>query len=213
MTLIELFIYFGYLLLSLNTFIFFKSYRKSSIAFKVFAYYLLIILIIQITSTIIKKLGFYNLFLSHYYFVGQFILLSLFFKQVLQKKIQKKIITSTLTIILITTGIYYAIYPSNYFKFNVFEIVLTSIPLIVYCFFFFIQRIEGSNKKFVYIVSGFFLYILCSTLLFITGNIRADIKKMIWYANAILYIVYQALIFIEWYKHFRKKELLVKKIV
>lgn len=207
MSLFEILADLGIIFLMINTFLYFKSYKLLFIAFKIFFFYLLAILIVQLITRYTRILHIDNLYISHYYFVGQFILLSLFFKQVLHNKIQKKIITSALTIILITTGIYYAIYPSNYFKFNVFEIVLTSIPLIVYCFFFFIQRIEGSNKKFIYVVAGFFLYILCSTLLFITGNIRADIKKMIWYANAILYIVYQTLIFIEWYKHFRNKSI------
>jgi len=123
--------------------------------------------------------------------------------------LQKKIITFGLFIVLISLGIYYIIYPSNYYKFNIFEIIITSVPLLVYSFFFFIQKIEDADKKYIYIVSGFFLYLLCSTLLFTTGNIKAEIKKIIWHTNAILYMVYQVLIFIEWYKNFRKKELVI----
>jgi hypothetical protein len=106
---------------------------------------------------------------------------------------------------LFALGVYYFLEPSNYYRFNIFEIILTSVPLIVYCLLFFIQRIDGEKRKFIYITSGFFLYILCSTLLFTTGNISSEIKNFIWYTNAILYIVYQVLIFVEWYKHFRKK--------
>jgi hypothetical protein len=173
-------------------------------AFKIFSYYLLTILIIQLTAKYLRSNNINNIYLSHYYFIGQFIFLSLFFKQLLKNTLQKKITTFGLFIVLITLVIYYILNPLNYYKFNIFEIIATSIPLIVYSFFFFVQKIEDSNKKYIYIVSGFFLYITCSTLLFTTGNIAAEIKKMIWYSNATLYIVYQVLIFIEWYKNFRK---------
>jgi hypothetical protein len=107
--------------------------------------------------------------------------------------------------VLIPLGIYYSLYPANYYKFNAFEIVITSLPLMAYSFLFFIQKMEGSDRKFIYIISGFFLYILCSTLLFTVGNIESRIIKLIWYSNTVLYIIYQVLIFIEWYKNFREK--------
>ena len=198
--------YIGEFILFLNLLIYFKSYRKKPIAFKLFCTYLLLAFIIEVIITFYFEKGENNIHISHYYFIGQFILLSLFFKHILKKSIQKKIINIILTIVLIALGIYYSMHPSNYYKFNIFEIALTSIPLIIYCFFFFIQKIEGSDKRFIYIVSGFFLYILCSTLLFTTGNITAGIKRIIWISNAMLYIVYQVLIFVEWYKNFRKKE-------
>ena len=208
MSLIHYIIYSGYLLLGINIILFFKSYRNRSVAFKIFTYYLLIILIIQICSTYLRINKTPNIFLSHYYFVGQFILLSLFFKEILLKDILKKIIFSTLIIILISVGIYYIIYPQDYYKFNTIEILITSIPLIVYSFIFFMRRIEGDNKKFIYIISGIFLYLLCSTLLFTLGNFvnssTSSFRKVSWYSNAILYIVYQVLIFVEWYKNFRK---------
>jgi len=204
---LEYFLNFGHIFLIVNTILFFKSYRNNSIAFKIFAYYLSVILIIQLTTKYLRFHKITNIYLSHYYFIGQFIFLSLFFKQLLTKELQKKIITFGLFIVLISLGIYYIIYPSNYYKFNIFEIIITSVPLLVYSFFFFIQKIEDADKKYIYIVSGFFLYLLCSTLLFTTGNIKAEIKKIIWHTNAILYMVYQVLIFIEWYKNFRKKEL------
>jgi hypothetical protein len=209
MKLIEVIIYFGYIVLALNTFLFFKSYRSHSVAFKLFSFYLFLTLLIQLLATFIKNSPIkHNLFLSHYYFIGQFILLSLFFKHILKKETQKKIIKPVLIIVLVVLGIYYSIYPSNYYKFNIFEIVITSAPLIIYCFFFFNGKIEDSDKKFIYIVSGFFLYILCSTLLFTAGNIESGTKNIIWYSNAVLYIVYQLLIFVEWSKNFKKPPLI-----
>jgi hypothetical protein len=204
MDLIKIFIYTGYLILALNTFLFFKNYRKNLVAFKLFAIYLALTLIVQLSSRYLSFYKLNNLHLSHYYFIGQFLLLSLFFKTVLEKKVLKKAISIILISVLIALSIYYVINPSHYNRFNIFEILITSVPLIVYCFFFFIQTIDGTNKKFIYIISGLFLYILCSTLLFTAGNLDNDTRDVIWWSNTILYLVYQVLIFIEWYKHLRK---------
>lgn len=210
MSLIKIILLLGYIVLGVNTISFFKSYRNKSVAFKIFSYYILTVLIIQLSMRYLKSYRIHNLFLSHYYFIGQFILLSFFFRQILRNKVQKKLIILVLISVLIILSIYYVLYPLDYFKFNIFEIVLTSVPLIVYCFFFFIQKIEDADKNFIYITSGFFLYILCSTLLFTAGNIGigAPAKKFIWHINAYLFLFYQVLIFVEWYKNFRKPQVL-----
>ncbi len=208
MNFLEITAYIGHFILFINLLIYSKGYRyNKSVAFKVFIFYLIITLAIQLISTYLRSFKIPNLYLSHYYFIGQFILFSLFFKQLLKKKLHKKGITLCLIIVLTVLGIYYFLYPSNYYKFNVFEIIITSIPLIIYSIFFFVQKIEDADKKYIYIVSGFFLYILCSTLLFTTGNITAEIKKIIWEINSLLYVTFQVLIFVEWYKNFRKKTL------
>ena len=204
MTLDRFLVYFGYILLLINLICYLKVYSKKSFSFKLFTFYLAVTFIIQITTTTLRKLGINNVFLSHYYFISQFIILSIFFNNILKNKLQKRIIQFVFLTVLLTLTIYYFKYPSNYFRFNVLEIVITSFPLIIYSFFFFTQKVEGNNKKYIFIISGFFIFILCSTLLFTTGNITSSIKKIIWHSNATLYIVFQVLIFVEWYKNFRK---------
>ena len=145
-----------------------------------------------------------NLFISHYYFIGQFIFLSVFYITLESRVLIKKVIKGILLISLICIAIYYYIYPEDYFGYNVFEVFLTSIFLIIYSFLFFLKKIDSPDKKFIYINSGFFLYITCSTLLFAAGNVESSIKSIIWYSNVSLYLIYQLLIFVEWYKHFRK---------
>lgn len=197
------------ILLVLNFICYFSKHKRYPLALKIFTLYLFLMTLIQLSSDLMAIYKMNNIFFAHYYFIGQFILLSLFFKQLLKNTFQKKALTFVLFIVLIALGIYYLLYPSNYYNFNIFETIITSVPLLVYSFFFFLQKIEDPDKKYIYIVSGFFLYLLCSTLLFTTGNITADIKKFIWHTNVILHIVYQVLIFVEWYKHFRKKDLVV----
>ena len=198
--------YFGYIFLAINTFLYFKSNRKNLIAFEIFSYYLVGILIIQLISNLLADIKYPNLFLSHYYFIGQFVFLSYFFRKILTKRKQKKTITYVLILVLVTLGIYYYINPKMYYTFNQLEIVLTSVPLLLYSLFFFIQKIDDSNKQFLYITSGLFIYLLCSTLLFVSGKIGvgSSLKVMIWRLNSILYLFYQILVFVEWYKNFRK---------
>ena len=90
------------------------------------------------------------------------------------------------------------------------EVIITSLPLVMFSVFFFIENMEKS-KKFIYVNSGIFIYLVSSTFLFSLGNFINDSttstrRRIIWDINAIVYAIYQILIFIEWYKHFRKKE-------
>ncbi len=194
------------LILAVNTILYFKSYQKNLVAFKVFSIYLLFYFIIQMITWYLFEQKLDNLFLSHYYFIGSFVFLSIFFSEIFEKQFIKKLIYSIIAINLIILSLHYYFYPESYNKFNTLEVIITSVPLIFYSILFFYQKIIDQKKEYIYIVSGFFLYTLCSTLLFTVGNLPSEIKEIIWYSNAILILVYQILIFIEWYKHFRKKE-------
>jgi hypothetical protein len=217
MTTHQIIAYVGQAILLVNTFVYFKGYSKNGVTFKIFSVYLTAMLIIQIFTSLIFEIGRINihifsgrgnnLFLSHFYFILQFFFLSIFFFRLVKYRFQKKFILLTLILVFSLLVGYYVKYPKDYYSFNVFEIAVTSVPLIIYSLMVLIQKFEGSGR-FLYITSGFFLYIVCSTLLFTTGNISADLKSVIWYLNNILYVAYQILIFIEWYKHFRKKEVI-----
>jgi len=204
-------VYSGNVLLLINAIIYLKSYRKvNSIAFKVFSIYILTILIIQFLSTIYFELLIENIHLSHYYFILQFILLSIVFRILINKRFFKRLIELYLVCIVIYLSIYYVLNPESYYSFNVTEILLTSIPLVVYNLVFFVQKIDDPNKEFLFSFSGLFIYMLCSILLFSASkvNVSKEVKGIIWYTNLILFIAYQSLILFEWYKNFRKKEII-----
>ncbi|WP_299672143.1 hypothetical protein [uncultured Polaribacter sp.] len=197
----------GNIILVINIFLFFKSYRKKTVAFKIIAFYLLYVLVIQLSMSYLNSRKIPNLYFTHFYFIGQIIFLSFFFLREFKNILLSNIIKIYLVLVLVSLGIYYSFLPETFFKHNIFEVLITSIPLIVYSFIFLIRRLDSSNKKFIYLNSGLFLYILCSTLIFIAGNLKSDIKLIIWLFNASLYIVYQLLISLEWYKNFRLKKL------
>jgi hypothetical protein len=202
----------GCCLLAINVFLFFKSYRNKTVAFKIIAFYLLFILITELRMSYLGSLKENNLHLSHFYFIGQLVFLSFFFMQELKNKALSKRIKTYLLFALIALGISYSLNPESYEKHNTFEVVITSVPLLVYCFIFFTKRIESSNSNFMFFNAGLFLYILCSTLLFVAGNVKAGIKLYIWAFNVVLYLIYQLCILLEWYKNVRPKNRVTSRI-
>jgi len=107
----------------------------------------------------------------------------------------------------------YIINPDLYYSFNIYEIALTSVPII----YFSVLQIFNSllkEKKYLYINTGILFYILLSTLIFIAGNniinLPDYVNDITWVLNSILFIIFQLLIFYEWYKNLRhKKEILI----
>ena len=192
----------------LNSILYFKSYQKNLIAFKVFSFYLFIILIIQVISSYLQEQELDNLYLSHYYFIIQFLFLSFFYSKLIKQITLIKVLT---VIVIISIIIQFYISPEIYFTFNLFEIIICSLPIVLYSFLFLIQNIDKENKDFLYINSGIFIYILSSTLIFSSGNLMPNLSKsvnsIIWTVNVFLYLVYQILIFVDWYKNFRPKKI------
>jgi cell division protein FtsW (lipid II flippase) len=208
----------GYFFLILNTLVFTLSYTKKDKALKYFIMYLVLCSFVQLISSNYSSKGEDNLFLSHYFFIGQFIFLSLFFSTLYSIKKLKKIIRFLIFPIALYFVIYLKVNPDEYKKWNVLEIAITSIPLLTYSFYFFIKKIDDNkSKKYIYFNSGFFVYTLCSTLIFTLGNIgigtpeTKDLKLIVWDINAFLYLIFQIFIFVEWYKNFRKPIFLKKR--
>ena len=203
-------IYFGHIFLALNTYLYLKSFRKNSGAFKILSFYLLLTLVVQLVSDYYSYNKIPNKYLSHFYFIGQLILLGIFYIKVFESILLKKGIKVYLILSLVSLVIYFLNFPENLLGFDVFEVLITSIPLIFLSFLFFAKNLDHKKKMFIYFNSGFFLYLVCSTLLFSSGEIeiKRNVKRVLWYFNSSLYIIYQTLIFIEWYKHLRKKEVI-----
>ena len=198
----------GYLILLLNLILFLKGVRNEGKAYKIFTCYLGVIFIVQIVSMIMMKNHINNLFLSHFYFIGQFILLSFFYINILKEKLQKKVVKFGLCLGLIALGIQYASDVSLFLKFNLFEIFITSFLLILYATFHFYNMLN-EKKEFYYINIGVLIYLFGSTILFLVGNLTIvlspKMNKITWILNSILYIVYQVFILLEWKKSFSKK--------
>jgi len=195
------------ILLALNTILFLKGFFIQKKTFKIFNLYLFVCLIIQVKSYLLWQDKIDNLYLSHYYFISQFILLSLFYITLFNSKKHKNVVKIISLLVLLILAIQYYLKPSLYYKFNLLEIVLTSLSIVSFSVVHFYNSLT-EKTKYIYINSGIFVYLTCSTLIFCSGNFfkegTGNLKNILWLLNTILYVVYLIFIFIEWYKNYRK---------
>ncbi|OCA75730.1 hypothetical protein BBI00_08690 [Chryseobacterium arthrosphaerae] len=148
-----------------------------------------------------------NLFFSHYYLIGQFLLLGLFFHEILTEKYQKKTARFLLIGIPSVLVVQYIIYPEKYHVFNLFEIFVTSYSIIILALFHLYNTLDA-QKKYNYICLGLLLYLISSTVIFLSGNLytvmNRQLHKEIWVLNVVMFIVYQIFIFAEYFFSRRK---------
>ncbi|MGH2667366.1 hypothetical protein [Flavobacterium sp.] len=206
---IEIFADIGYVILAINLLLFSKGFSKFGKAFRIFTLYTGVMFIIQMVSWLLKYLSINNLFLSHFYFIIQFIILSFFYLTILKENFQKKIVKIGLLLGLSALGIQYMINVNVFLSFNLFEIFITSFLLIIYATFHF-YNLLNEKREFYYINMGILIYLFGSTILFLAGNLVATLfskaNRITWVLNALLYIIYQVFVWIEWQKSFSKKK-------
>jgi hypothetical protein len=169
--------------------------------------YLLVILGVQTYASWLAYNGIYNLHISHFYFILQFIVLGFFYHIICTNPIQKKLIKYSLIVCLLILGIQYTIAPETYFKFNNLEIFLTSYLLIVFSLFHF-YNLLSAKQTFLFFNIGLFIYLFGSTVLFLVGNLSliTDINSINVDINNILYVIFHILIFTEWIQLYFKKD-------
>ena len=204
--------YLGILLIIINACLYIWSYStfKNTVALKYFSIYLIIACTIQVTGFILAHNLINNLFLSHFYFIAQFILLSLFYKSSF-KKSQKRIVNIILILVLSILAIQYLNNPKMFFRFNILEIFVTTFPIIVYSIMYLYNSLSISGK-FMNINASILVYLTTSSLIYILGDyittyiksvptIRNDAIVNIWFLNKVLYVGYLLLILFEWKKN------------
>lgn len=188
------------------------GFTRNSKAFKYFTIYLLIIGFIQISMRSYKlvTMGESNLFFFIYYFVLQFTVLSLFYKQLLGYKWINIITVLTLLIV----GYQYFTVPELYFKYNPIGSSITQLILVIYSMLYFYKSLSG-KREFLVINVGLFFYLLSSLLIFAAGNLVLNdsipnyIPKLLSNSNLVLFFIFQVLIIVEWFRNYR----VVKNVV
>ncbi len=175
--------------------------------FKIFTTYLVVMCLIQLITLFVGKIMHKpNLFLSHFYFITQFILLSFFYAELLRNKL---LLYFCLPVLGFLTYQYIED-PSLFYRYNAIGISITQGVLIIYSIIYLYRCLLGQNL-FLIINVGLFLYLISSTLIFASGNLifNLDISESMNYllinTNRILYFLFQILIFIEWRKNYYKK--------
>ena len=193
----------GLVFLLINSIFFIKKNKGKDKVYKCLTFYLSSLFVIELVCHIIgisKPNS--NFFLSHYYFIIQFIVLSLFFYQLLNDKIMKQFIVFNLFAVASVLFFQYYNNPELYWQFNVLEIALTSIILIFYCIVHFYKHLKTTYEYFFFCF-GLTFYLTSSMLIFLSGNttlvfFEDPFYMDIWVFNSLFYILYQYLVFKEW---------------
>ncbi|MDX1462060.1 MAG: hypothetical protein R3359_03310 [Marinirhabdus sp.] len=179
---------------------------KHGKAYRYFTGYLVLIAIIQTIMHVYAQNEMNNIFLFQYYFIGQFIFLSLFYKVLIQKKWILWIMIMVLTVL----GIQYVVNPGAFSSYHTIGVSVTQSIIVIYAVIYYYLSLSGRNL-FLLINTGILLYFMTSILYFASGNliISLDLPKgtqrYINLGNQVLYGIFLVFVFIEWYRHYRIK--------
>jgi hypothetical protein len=193
--------YIPIILVTINFILFLSQCKKENKTYKIYTVYLGLIVFIELSSRVLIANGYQNLMLSHLYFTGQFVMLSLFYLQLLKENYQKKIVKFNLVVIPLLLIVNFSVFPSQLHEFSMVEILLTSITVISYSTFHFYNML--SHKKEFYLINcGILIYLFGSTVTFLPRNLHVTYGKslsiVLTILNILLYIVYLIFIFLEW---------------
>ncbi|TAF71971.1 MAG: hypothetical protein EAZ58_03065 [Flavobacterium sp.] len=204
-------IYLSYSILVLNLSLYAISFFKKEKVNGFFLIYLLFATIMQVSMEMFYLLHRNNLFLMNLYFIGQMMMLGLFYGSLMNCRSQKTIIHSTMVLNAIIIGVQSLLDYEQFFKYNLLVIVITNLSVIVFAVLH-LYNMLTSEKKYYYVTIGLILYLLASTLIYIVGNINVkldnDFKFLLVYFNSFLVIVYYLFILHDWKVSFllKKKE-------
>lgn len=195
-----------FILLSFVSILYFIGFAKQSKAYKIFAIYLFAMFIIEWLLRVIVLFDWNDstLFLFVYYFVFQFIILSLFYQTLLNFR--------WIFYVLVAGFLFFVFQyindPEMYFRYNPIGVVVGQGVIVIYSLLYF-YKLLSEKGEFVIVNSGIFFYLLTSMLIFASGNLVFNIKistETILFLGKIirvLYFIFLILIMIEWYRNYR----------
>jgi len=198
----------GTLILLTNAILYSFKIKGKSPAYRNFTAFLILVALVELSSLFVAKvLHQNNLFLSHFYFLFQFVVLSLFYAELLKSTWVKLIVIPVLAMV----AYQFVIDPELFFRYNSIGASVMQSIIIIYSLIFFYRSISGTSE-FLIVNIGIFLYLLSSALIFVSGNVVLDLdisedtRFLLINVNRVLILVFQILIFVEWRKnYFRKK--------
>jgi hypothetical protein len=205
---IDFFVYSVYLVLLVNLILYSFSFFRKEEANAFFVSYLVFSFLMQLSMEVMYHLKLNNLPVLNVFFIGQMILLGLFYNSVIRIKSQKIFVKISIIFALLILGVQFTFDPGQFLKFNLFEITLTSLLSVVFALLH-LYNMLTEDKKYYNISIGVIIYLLASTVLFLIGNLSFnlsdDLKYLIWTLNAFLSLVYQFFILYEWKVSFSSK--------
>lgn len=206
---IDFLIYSGYFILLINLVLYTISFFRLEKANVFFVGYLAFASFVQFGMEVLYHLKKNNLMLVNFFFIGQMILLGLFYRSLFKNKIQKKIVAASIALALIIFGIQFYLDPSQWNKFNLLAITITSLLIVGFALIHFYNMLT-EQKEYYYVTIGIIIYMLGATVLLLIGNLSLnlsnDIKYLSWTLNAFLVVIYYLIILFEWKMSFRESK-------
>lgn len=192
----------GLIFLIINAFLFNTNKKVSKKVSKVFLWYLILLSVIEFSCNaigILKPNA--NFFISHFYFGFQFVFVSLLYYKLIRNVLIRKLIA---TIAIVELGYllsFYVINPEKFWVFNTYEIISTSVILVIYALYFLFVNLELQHKYFNFSI-GLILYLTCSITIFLSGHLELVLCEEpyidIWVFNSLFYIVFQIFVYREY---------------
>lgn len=205
--------YLTYFVLFINLIVYSYSFFRKGKANVFFVSYIIFSAAMQFSMELLYQFGKTNLVVVNIFFIGQMILLGMFYNSLTLVKSQKIFIKISLAIALLVLAIQFSMNPNEFIKFNLFEITLTNLLIVVFALFHFYNMLT-ETKSYYYISIGVVFYLLASTVLYLIGNLSVelsdDLKLLTWILNSFLVLCFQFFILFDWIKSFSSKNALTK---
>lgn len=193
---------FSYLILLINILLCSYLSNKSKSIIKWFNAFLILGFIVQISMLVLYMQRFNNLPFVHLYTLLEFIFLSLFYKNILQKETFLKKYFTVFIISISILIVLNSIFLQNIYTFNSNTKTLTQLIYISYALAYFFQALFDRNalsKLLNWINSAILLYYAGSLFIFMASSAFFQLTEMyrfFWVINALLYLIFQLLLFI-----------------
>lgn len=202
-------IYLSYSILIINLIVYAISFFRGEKVNGFFLVYLLFATIMQLSMELLYLLHQKNLFLMNLFFIGQMLILGLFFSSLMNSKSHKTMIHAIMTLNVIAIGGQSCLDYEQFFQYNLLVIVITNLSVIVFAVLH-LYNMLTIEKKYYFVTIGLILYLLASTMVFVVGNINAklnnEVKFLLWIFNSILVILYYLFILYDWKVSFFSKK-------
>lgn len=177
-------------------------YKKADRALKLFCIYIIFSTIVLLTGLVLSLNHTNNMVLLHIYSPVGFALLSLFYKQLLKKAINKELLP-VLALIFVVFSIVNSIFFQSVFTFNSNVLTVQSILIIILTLFTFLVSLNKSGISLViktnlnalgWINAGLLLYHTSTLLVLYLSNYIAkyysfEFNVYIWYLNSAAFII------------------------
>jgi len=200
----DVFIYISYFILTIDLILYTYSFFREKKANVFFVCYLAFSFLMQFSMETFYHLRMNNLFLVNIFIIGQMILLGLFYNSIFSLKSQKKFVLISILIALLILAIQFIMDWNQFLRFNLFEITLTSLLVVIFALIHFYNMLTES-KEYYFISIAVVFYLLTSTVLFLIGNLTHNLSKefkfLSWELNSILLIMYYGFILYDWKKN------------